>query len=284
MNSYILGVVGAGVMGTGIAQRAARAGLSVVLVDRGPEPLERARRRMVDDLRLERMLQGGAGAPPAETLARITFTSTLEDIRRATFVVESIHERVVDKERLFRELDACCPPEVCFASNTSAIPIAHLAAVTRREPRVLGMHFMNPVPLKPTVELVRATRTHEDTVASAKDLLQRMGMDCVEVGDGPGFVNNRVLMLAVNEAIALVAEGVAPPANVDRIFTTCLGHKMGLLATADLIGLDVILDTLIVLEAFAGPKYRPHPYLADMVRRGLLGRKSGEGFFPYPNP
>ncbi|WP_164018760.1 3-hydroxyacyl-CoA dehydrogenase family protein [Pyxidicoccus trucidator] len=283
MSNYVLGVVGAGVMGTGIAQSAARAGLPVVLVDTGPQVLERSRRRMLDDLRLERMLHGGTGAPPAETLARITFTPKLDDIQRATFVVESIIERVADKERLFRELDACCPPEVCFASNTSAIPISRLAAATRREPRVLGMHFMNPVPLKPTVEMVRAARTHEDTLAAARDLLRRLGMDSVEVGDGPGFVNNRVLMLSINEAVALVAEGVAPPANVDRVFTACLGHKMGPLATADLIGLDNVLDTLLVLEEFAGPKYHPHPHLADMVGRGLHGRKSGEGFFTYPN-
>lgn len=188
------------------------------------------------------------------------------------------------KEKLFRELDAACRPNVCFASNTSAIPIGRLAAATRRAPWILGIHFMNPVPLRPTVELIRAPETSDAAMDAARDLLKRVGKKSVEVLDGPGFVGNRVLMLAVNEAIALVAEGRAPPANINRVFTGCMGHKMGPLATADLIGLDVIRDTLVVLTEHVGPKYHPHPLLEEMVRGGKLGRKTGAGFFSYPTP
>jgi 3-hydroxyacyl-CoA dehydrogenase len=280
MSQSVLGVVGAGIMGTGIAQCAAAAGLEVVLVDLSPEMLARSRQRMKDDLRLARML--GNAAPAADVLARVVFTTSLAEVQPAGFVVESIRERIADKEELFRQLDQLCPTGAFLATNTSAIPVARLAAVTRRQPRVLGIHFMNPVPLKRTVELVRGPNTAPETVVAARALLERMGKDCIEVGDGPGFVNNRVLMLAVNEAIALVAEGLAPPASVDRIFTDCLGHKMGPLATADLIGLDVVRDTLDVLHELAGSRYAPHRHLVAMVDRGQLGCKTGEGFFSYP--
>ncbi len=284
MTISVLGVAGAGVMGSGVAQSAAQAGLQVILVDVDPAALERSRIRMKHALRLTRMLNDGGGPPVAETLARVMFTTSLTELARAGFVIENIRERIADKEALFQQLDELCPAEVCFATNTSAIPVARLAAATRRAPRVLGIHFMNPVPQKPVVELIRGPETDADSLAIARALLARMGKEGVEVGDGPGFVNNRVLMLAVNEAIALVAEGVASAGNIDCIFTGCLGHKMGPLATADLIGLDVVRDTLDVLAELAGVKYAPHPHLVAMVDRGALGQKTGEGFFLYPTP
>jgi len=223
--------------------------------------LDRSRLRMTRALRLARMLNDGGGPPIAQTLARVTFTTSLAELGRAEFVIENIRERVADKQALFAQLDALCPAEVCFATNTSAIPVARLAAATRRAPRVLGIHFMNPVPQKPVVELIRGPETCAASLAIARGLLARMGKEAVEVGDGPGFAG-----------------------NIDLIVTRCLGHKMGPLATADLIGLDTVRDTLDVLAELAGAKYAPHPHLVAMVERGLLGQKTGEGFFPYPSP
>ena len=277
-------------MGTGIAQCAAERGLRVVLIDSHAPALEASKRRMIRDLRLVRMLgalaPGTSPAPssaaPASVLDRIKFSDSLSAVAESNFILETIPEKITAKEQLFRALDELCPPHVCFASNTSAIPIARLAAVTRRAARVAGIHFMNPAPLKMTVELVRAPATSDETLAAAKDLLKRLDKDFVEVHDGPGFVGNRVVMLAVNEAIALTAEGKAAPGEIDRLFRSCLGHKLGPLATADLIGLDVVCDTLIVLCELIGNHYRPHPLLVEMVGRGQLGCKSGQGFFSYP--
>jgi 3-hydroxyacyl-CoA dehydrogenase len=276
----VIGVVGAGVMGAGIAQCAVRSGLGVVLQDPRPDALDRASARVRQGLRLQRMLSGGQVPPNA--MERLTLTTSVEDLRRAAFVVETVVEDISVKEEVFRQLDVVCPPEVCFASNTSAIPIAHLAGVTRRESQVLGLHFMNPAPMKPTVELIRAERTAEATVATARGWLARMGKDAVEVKDGVGFVGNRVLMAAIHEAISLAAEGAAAPAEIDRVFTACLGHKMGPLGTADLIGLDNVLDTLKVLARLAGARYAPPPLLQEMVARGDFGVKTECGFFNYP--
>jgi 3-hydroxybutyryl-CoA dehydrogenase len=169
-----------------------------------------------------------------------------------------------------------------FAANTSAIEIARIAAATGRPDRVLGMHFMNPVYAKPTVEMIRARATSESTLDRARTLLRQMGKDAIVVGDAPGFVSNRVLMLTINEAIRVVEEGIASSEDVDRLFRTCFGHKMGPLETADLIGLDTILYSIEVLhEEFADSKYRPCPLLRKMVRAGLHGRKSGKGFYDY---
>ena len=278
---FDLGIVGAGVMGSGIAQCAMQAGLDVLLVDLREEALTAARAEISRGLRLAKML--GAGASAARP-GQIQIATAIKTLGSARFVVESVRERLDVKQRLFAELDRVCPAGVCLASNTSAIPIARLAACTQRPSRVLGIHFMNPVLLRPTVELVRAPATDDATMAAAGALLQRLGKEYVEVGDGAGFVGNRVLMLAINEAIAIAAEGRAVPAEVDRVFTACLGHKLGPLATADLIGLDVILDTLGVLSELVGARYQPHPLLVDKVTRGELGQKSGQGFFVYAKP
>jgi 3-hydroxyacyl-CoA dehydrogenase len=278
---FDLGIVGAGVMGSGIAQCAVQAGLDVLLVDLREEALTTARAEISRGLRLAKMLGAGASAARPGQVQTATAVKTLGAAR---FVVESVRERIDVKERLFAELDRVCPAGVCFASNTSAIPIARLAACTQRPSRVLGIHFMNPVLLRPTVELVRAPATEAAAMAAAGALLQRLGKEYVEVGDGAGFVGNRVLMLAINEAIAVAAEGRAAPPAIDRVFTACLGHRLGPLATADLIGLDVILDTLGVLAELAGARYQPHPLLLDKVARGELGQKSGQGFFGYAKP
>jgi 3-hydroxybutyryl-CoA dehydrogenase len=285
MNSPLqtVGVVGAGVMGTGVAQAVAQAGLDVLLTDRSEPALATAERAITRGLRFQRLL---AGVAPTEDrgqiLKRIRYTRDLADLRRADFVIENVTEDEATKRPVYRRLDEVCAAECVFAANTSVIPITAIGASTHRPDRVLGMHFMNPVPLKPMVEVIRGYHTSDATVDRALDLLGRMGKEGIVVSDSPGFVTNRVLMLTINEACFLVQEGVAPVTDIDRIFRGCFGHKMGPLETADLIGLDTILLSIEGLyAAFADSKYRPCPLLRRMVDAGQLGRKSGQGFYPY---
>jgi 3-hydroxybutyryl-CoA dehydrogenase len=279
----IIGVVGAGVMGKGVAQCAAEAGFSVILVDSDPEVLATARAKIRDGVRLGRLLGARGGEDSARVIDRIAVSGDVASLAPAGLVIECVPERWETKQAVFRAIDATAPPAAILASTTSAIPIARLAAVTSRPPEVLGLHFMNPAPQKHVVELVRSPRTSDATIERAVAVLRRMGKEAIVVRDGPGFVINRVLMLAINEAAFLVAEGAAPAADVDRLMTSCLGHAMGPLATADLIGLDVVLHTLEVLrEGENAVKYRPCPLLVDLVKKGRLGRKSGHGFFAYP--
>ncbi len=285
MTAKRVAVIGAGVMGTGVAQALAQTGHRVILVDCAEAALRASEKTLARQVRLRGLFAKSAAAEPAGTvLERIELTTDDEACRGADFVIENVTERWPVKEALYRRLDSLCGPRCIFASNTSAIPITRLASATRRPQLVIGTHFMNPVPLKAAVEVVRGHHTSDETVAETLSLLSAMGKEAIVVGDGPGFVSNRVLMLAINEAIFLVQENAAPPAEIDRIFKKCLGHAMGPLETADLIGLDTILDSIEVLrESFADSKYRPCPLLKRMVEAGLLGRKSGQGFFTYPS-
>jgi 3-hydroxybutyryl-CoA dehydrogenase len=289
-----IGVIGAGVMGSGVAQDLAQHGLRVVLIDVDDERLERARREIRGNLRMQGMLRphepprpAGAPAAPAPeptaaVLARIDFTTDYERLAGVDFVIENVVEKWPVKEQVYRRIDVICPAGCVFAANTSAISITRIGGATRRPDRVLGMHFMNPVPLKPVVETIRGFHTSEATLAKAKELLALMGKEGIVVNDMPGFVTNRVLMLTINEAIFLVQDQVAAHEDVDRIFKTCFGHKMGPLETGDLIGLDTILFSLEVLyESYNDDKYRPCPLLRKMVDAGLHGRKSGRGFYTY---
>ena len=243
-----VGVVGAGVMGVGIAQSLAQSEFRVLLVDLNDEILERARRQIKANLRLHSLLKKAAAAPRADVVIdRITFSADSQILEEADFLIENVVEKWEIKRRLYQQMDAICRDRTIFAANTSAIPITRIASATRRPAKVLGMHFMNPVPLKRTVEVIRGYHTAEETIEAARNLLARMEKDCIIVNDSPGFVSNRVLMLMVNEAIFLVHERVAAAAEVDRIFKECFGHKMGPLETADLIGLDTILLSLEVL-------------------------------------
>lgn len=280
-----VGVIGAGVMGTGLAQDLAQTGHHVILIDLDDQTLARARQTVRSNLRLAQMLnRGQRGASVDEILSRISFTTAYEGLREAEFVIENVTERWEVKRPIYEKLDAVCPPGCVFAANTSAISITRIASATRRPDRVLGMHFMNPVPMKKMVEVIRGHHTSDDTIAIAKALLAGMNKDCVVVADSPGFVSNRVLMLTVNEAVFLVQDGVAAAADVDKLFRECFGHKMGPLETADLIGLDTILLSLEVLQdSFGDPKFRPSPLLKKMVDAGLWGRKSGQGFYDYPS-
>lgn len=283
MSIELVGVVGAGVMGIGVAQNLAQTQHRVVLIDVSNEVLERAKAEIYKNIRLGRMFNKSAEQTnPNDILARITFTTDYGALKDADFVVENATEKWEVKRAIYPQLDACCPERCVFAADTSCYSITRLAALTHRPDRVVGIHFMNPVPLKPTVEMIRGYHTSEATLETAKALLASMGKDCIVVNDSPGFVSNRVLMLTINEAIYLVQERVAEPAEVDQIFKKCFGHKMGPLETADLIGLDTILYSIEVLhESFNDSKYRPCPLLKKMVDAGLYGRKSGQGFFKY---
>lgn len=286
MDGQRIGVVGAGIVGCGVAHSAAGAGLRVVILDRGAPDLERARRALADSVHLQRLLGGPKASPTLEELwGRLTLTTDWDDLAGATFVIESVTEDWDTKAAVLGRLDALCPPATVFASTTSAIPITRLGSATARPDRVLGLHFMNPVPLKPMVELIPGARTSQETLALARDFLAALGKTPVQVSDSPGFVTNRVLMLTVNEAMRLVEEGVAAPADIDRIFKGCFGHRMGPLETADMIGLDTVLQSLEVLQdAFGDERFRPCDRLRRMVEAGRLGRKSGGGFHSYQSP
>jgi 3-hydroxybutyryl-CoA dehydrogenase len=275
-----IAVVGAGVIGASVAHALAERGHDVVLVDRDAAAIERATASIRAGARLAK-LHGRGAMPPRELLALVHFTTALADVAGASVVIENVTEDLEIKLAVHRELDAHCADDAVFAANTSAIPIAQLAVATRRPERLVGLHFMNPVPLTAMVEVVRGAQTSEATLARVAALLAAMGKDFVVVNDAPGFVINRVLMPAINEAIAVVHEGTATAAEVDRLFQSCLGHPMGPLRTADLIGLDTVLKTLEVLQNNLGGGRAPCPLLREMVARGLLGRKSGQGFFLY---
>jgi 3-hydroxybutyryl-CoA dehydrogenase len=280
-----VGVVGAGVMGRGVAQAVAQKGMRVVLLDIGAEVLAAAENEIRQAVRFAAMMDKKQEAGSAdEVCARIDFTTDLGKLAQVDFLVENVSEKVALKQALYPQLDAVCPKDCVFAVNTSAISITRVGSWTRRPDKVVGMHFMNPVPMKPLVEVIRAHHTSVATLGTAREFLAQLGKEAVVVNDMPGFVSNRVLMLTVNEAVFLVQDQVSTARDIDRIFKGCFGHKMGPLETADLIGLDTILDSLEVLyESYNDPKFRPAPLLRKMVDAGLHGRKSGEGFFKYPN-
>ena len=277
-----IAVIGAGVMGVGLAQALAQSGLRTLLIDISDFILQSAMGQIRNGVRFARLMQKNLSGSPEEILGRIQVSADYAVLREADFVIENVPERVGLKTEVYRRLDAICAPHCVFAANTSAIPITRIAAMTSRPAQVVGMHFMNPVPLKTAVEVIRGYHTSDETIATATRFLALMGKKAILVGDSPGFVSNRVLMLTINEAIFLVQEKVATPEVVDEIFKNCFEHKMGPLETADLIGLDTILLSIEVLfDEFKDSKFRPCPLLRQMVDAGLHGRKSGRGFYGY---
>jgi len=279
----MIGVIGAGTIGTGVAQSLSQAEHKVVLVDTSADALERARAEIRRAVRFQRLVAPDLPVhEPAEVLDRITFTRDLEELAAAGVVIENVSERWSAKESVYRALDRICEPASVFVVNTSCFPITEVAALPARPAQVVGVHFMNPVPLKPVVELIPGWHTAPATIEAVQSLLASMGKRSIAVKDSPGFVSNRVLMLTVNEAVFCRAEGIASAEAIDDLFRGCFGHEMGPLETADLIGVDTILHSLEVLhERFGDSKYRPCPLLRTMVSAGLLGRKSGEGFHHY---
>ncbi len=277
-----IGVVGAGTMGHGIAQVAAQSGYQVTLVDAVPAALERGRAQIGKGL--ERLVAKGklAAGDRDQALGRLTTGGDLAALAGADLVVEAVVEREDVKRGVLSELDRVCPARTILATNTSSISITRLAASTSRPEKVIGMHFMNPVPVMQLVEVIRGLATSQETWDAVEAASRKMGKTPVEVHDAPGFVSNRVLMPMINEAIFCLYEGVGKAEAIDEVMKLGMNHPMGPLALADLIGLDVCLDILRVLQqGFGDPKYRPCPLLVKMVDAGRLGRKSGRGFYEY---
>ena len=275
-------VIGAGQMGGGIAQVAAQAGLTVVLNDIDAAFI--SERVAFIDKTLSRNVEKGriSENEKQEALARLIPSTDLQDAVDVDFVVEAASEKMEIKAQIFRKLDEIARPGVILATNTSSLPITEIAAVTSRPENVIGMHFMNPVPVMTLVEIIRGIATSDEVYQSVEDLAKVMGKTPVEVNDYPGFISNRLLMPMINEAIYCVYEGVAEPEAIDQVMKLGMNHPMGPLSLADFIGLDTCLAIMEVLyEGFADSKYRPCPLLRKMVKAGWFGKKSGKGFYAY---
>jgi 3-hydroxybutyryl-CoA dehydrogenase len=279
---HTVGVIGAGTMGNGIAHTAARSGIKVILYDLEQPFLDRALSTIMKNLDREVAKSKITADDKAVALSRITAVTQNAALAEADFIIEAVVEDIETKSKVFRAMDAIARPSVILASNTSSISITKIASKTKRPDKVIGMHFMNPVPMMTLVEVVRGLATSDEACRTTKELAQSMGKTPVEVNDFPGFVSNRVLMPMINEAIYCVMEGVGTAEAIDSIMKLGMNHPMGPLALADLIGLDVCLDIMQVLHSGLGDsKYRPCPLLQKMVDAGNLGRKSGRGFHIY---
>ena len=279
-----VGVVGAGTIGRSVAQSLAENGIDVSLVDAAPSQLASAVDQIRQDIEYFSLYRSPLEEGADRAVARIATSTSLESMADCDLVVENVTEGWEIKRKVYTDLDRICPSTALFGVNTSAVPITRIASAVRRPERVIGVHYMNPVPLMKTVEVMRGLRTSDETVDTVLVFLRAAGKRAVVVNDSPGFVANRVYMPTINEAAFCVHEGVATVEQVDEIFRGCFGHRMGPLETADLIGLDTVLRSLIGLyDDFKDSKFRPAPNLQQLVDAGMLGRKTGQGFHSHFN-
>jgi 3-hydroxybutyryl-CoA dehydrogenase len=276
-----IGVVGAGQMGSGIAEVALTSGFNVLMRDVTMEAVQKGRMRIVTDI--DKRVQKGkmTATEKEENLQRLSTTIKLEDLGKCDFIIEAAVENIPLKWEIFKKLDEATPPETILASNTSSISITRIASVTQRPDRVVGMHFFNPAPVMKLVEIIRGLVTSDETFRITHDLSLRLGKSPLEANDFPGFISSRLIFSFMNEGIYTLYEGLGRPEDIDAIMKMGANHPMGPLELADLVGLDTVLSVMSVLQEAFGDKYRPCPLLTKYVEAGYLGVKTGRGFYPY---
>ena len=277
----LVAIVGMGVMGRGIAQVVAQNGFDIIAVEKDEEAIENSKRRLEEALDYEIQRWAITKSEKRAILSRIDWTSKLEDVCDCDIVIEAVDEDIELKKKIFKKLDEICPPSTIFVSNTATLSLTKISEVTKRPDKIIGMHFLNPVPKVPLVELVRALKTSDETFNKVKEFAEQLGKTVVEVYEYPGFVTTRVILPMLNEAMHVLMEGIATAEGIDTAMKLGYNLQMGPLEMADTMGLDEVLTWMEVMFRELGEKYRPCPLLRKLVREGKLGKKTGEGFFKY---